>query len=394
MKILLVSTDFPYSTDAGSITQGGGGACIAQLAEGLHKKGLEVEVLSRTEPELKSELFDFPIHRTEFYDMGFRESKITHVIPATSACMRLLKQGDFDILHTHNPTAGMTGVACSRQFSIPHILTLHGPWAGVRQKAHTRAIARVIEAATVRKADFVTCDSQALLNEIRTNYGARESKTCCIPNAVDTDFFSPTRATKAKARKELGLATEKPLVFYTGRFVVEKGLPYLLEAFSQIIEENKDIELLLVGGGYDDALLKTWLAKNPKTAEKVHVIPYLPYEKMPYAYLAADFFVLPTLAEGMSRSIMEAMACGKPVIATEVGGNPELIEDGRGMLIPMKDSVAIKEAVTQLLENEAEAGKIVKVSRSFAEKELPVEKRINAFIKTYDLLINNNSILK
>jgi len=382
MRVLFVSTDFPYAAKEGAITQGGGGACIAQLAEGLSKKGFDIELVTRLEPEMSGELYDFPIHRTKFYNLGFRESKITHYFPATKECKRLLSEKRFDLIHTHNPTAGMTGCKVSKEFGIPHVMTLHGPWASVRQRFYTRALARLIEGKTVKCADIVTCDSHALREEVLQTYKPSQEKVIAIPNAVDTKFFNPD-IPKKKARNELGIKTTKPIVFYTGRFVEEKGLPYLLEAFKDI----KGAHLLLLGGGFDEHLVKDWLARNRESEERVHVIPYLPYTKMPSAYNACDIFVLPTLAEGMSRSIMEAMACSKPVIATNVGGNPELVSEETGFLVEPKSPKALTYNIQKLLDSPATCARMGKRAREFATSNLSVEKRIKSFIKVYEGLL-------
>jgi glycosyltransferase involved in cell wall biosynthesis len=385
MEILLVSTDFPYVADTGTMTQGGGGACVAQLAEALSERGFGLTVVTSQEPRMKKELFAFPIHRKKFYDLGFRESKITHSIPATQEVMKLIKKREFDIIHTHNPTAGITGCIAQKLCRIPHLMTLHGPWAEVRQNPIVRALARLIEKKTVLCADMVTCDSSALKQEVLLHYKPPEGKVVAIPNAVDTESFNPKKASKKKAREELGLSTEKKLIFYTGRFVEEKGLPYLLDAFKQL-SHIENLDLLLLGGGFDEHLIKNWIGDNPGLRSRIHVIPYLSYERMPYAYLACDIFVLPTLAEGMSRSILEAMACEKPIVATKIGGNIELLEDGRGILVEPRSPEGIARSIEKL-QNEKLAKRLGIQSRQFVQKNNTIEMRVESFIEVYENML-------
>ncbi len=382
MRILFVSTDFPYKARGGAVTQGGGGACIAQLAEGLSQNGFEIEVVTRSEPDMSGELYGFPIHRTNFYNLGFRESKITHYLPATKECKRLLSGKGFDIIHTHNPTAGLTGCKVSKKFDLPHVMTLHGPWASVRQRFYTRALARLIEGKVVKCSDVVTCDSYALGEEVLERYNPPKEKVIAISNAVDTRIFNPD-ISKGDARAVLDLETKEPIVFYTGRFVEEKGLPYLLEAFKDV----KGAHLLLLGGGFDEHLVRDWLARNEGIRARISVIPYLPYAKMPAAYNACDIFVLPTLAEGMSRSIMEAMACGKPVIATNVGGNPELVSKETGLLVGPKSPKALAYNIQKLLDSPVTCARMGKKAREFAIGNLGVDRRISAFIKLYERMV-------
>jgi len=382
MRLLFISTDFPYNSEEGTINQGGGGACVAQLAEALHNRGFEIEVVTSKEPSLKSELFDFPIHRTKFYNLGFRESKITHYISATREAKKLLSEKKFDIIHSHNPTAGLTGCKLAKKFKIPHIMTLHGPWATVRQGRHTRAVAKIIEGKTVKCADIVTSDSHDLQKEMIENYKPELNKMVTIWNAIDSEKFKPNLS-KAKARKALDIITDKPIVFYTGRFVEEKGIYYLLEAFKKV----KGAHLLLIGGGHDEHIIKEWFSKNKNMKERITIIPYLPYAKMPIAYNACDIFVLPSFAEGFSRSIMEAMSCEKPVVATNVGGNKEEVSKGTGLLVEPKNADALAYNIQILVDNPSLCKKLGKNARKFAIEELSIKKRVNKFIDIYKKLV-------
>jgi len=385
MRVLFVATDFPYNSSEGTITQGGGGACVAQLANALHNRGIDIEVVTSKEPKLRNELYDFPIHRTKFYDLPFfkRESKITHYLQATKECIRLLTKKNFDIIHTHNPTAGLTGCKVSEKYNIPHVMTLHGPWASVRQRIYTRMLARLIEGKTVKCSDIVTCDSHDLRDEMITNYNPPKNRIVTIWNAIESDVFKPVMSMQ-EAREKLGIKTNKPIVFYTGRFVEEKGLSYLLEAFRGV----KGAHLLLIGGGFDENLVKNWLKQNTEFKDNVTVIPYLPYAKMPLAYNACDIFVLPSLAEGFSRSIMEAMSCEKPIIATNVGGNKEEVApEETGLLVEPKNAPALVYNIQRLVDNPKLRATMGKNARKFVLENLTVGKRVESFIKIYNNLL-------
>lgn len=387
MRILMVSTDFPFISDSGTITQGGGGACVAQLTDSLIKRGVEQEVITRQVAGVKKELFGIPIHRTKFYDIGFRESAFTHVMPATKKAAELAKKVHFDIVHTHNPTAALTGCYLNRCYGIPHIMTLHGPWAEVRQGLALRLVAHGFESLSVRCADFVTCDSMALQRDVVENYGVKREKTGYIPNAVDTTRFRPNIASKAVARAKIGLKTKGRVVLYTGRFVAEKGLPYLLEAMKHVLPEHKDVTLLLLGGGFDKGLVDCWLEDNKGVADRISVIPYINYEMMPYAYISSDIFVMPSLAEGMSRSVLEAMACGLPVVATDVGGNVELLKEFGGALVKPRDAGALGGAISKMLDDERGRAVIGRRGREAAVKKFGVDKRADSFMSVYEKIL-------
>ena len=378
MRILMICTDFPYNSKDGTIIQGGGSACIAQLVEGLLEKGHEIEVVTRSEHKITNELFDIPIHRTKFLYLGFRESKITHSLFSLPTAVRAVKRFNPNIIHSHNPPAAITGIACAKIFNKPHVITMHGPWSDVRISGLKKSAAEHIERLTLRKADSITCDSVALARQLHLKYNVA---TAGIQNAVDKGYFSSIP--KNKARKMLGIRTRDRIVLFTGRFVAEKGLDTLLEAASIVLLKKKAVTFLLIGGGFDEQVVHHWLAHNRERKKKIITIQFLKHEMMKAAYNAADVFVLPSLAEGLSRSLMEAMLFGLPCIATAVGGNIELLENRRGFLVPAKDKKALAAGIEKLLDNRRLAKRLSDKAKKYVINNLTVEKRIERFIELY-----------
>lgn len=387
MRICMVTTDFPYMTDQGVVVQGGM-ASITQLVGALLERGYEVTVVTRVEEHGPvKELFDIPIIRTRFAWLGFRESKITHSLFSLPALFRVLGSEQFDIIHAHNPAAALPSILAARWFRLPLLLTMHGPWAGVRQRAIIRWLARRIEHMALLGADNITTVSRALLKELVTVHHLPRSKFTYIPNAVDIKMFSPRRMTQSAARRQLGLPVKEKIVLFVGRFVAEKGLPDLLEAASILLKEGEKFTLLLIGGGFDEYLVREWLARHTEFSSHIIIKPYIVYEKMPTAYIASDVFVLPSLAEGMSLSLMEAVACGRPVIATDVGGNPEIVKNNFGVLVPQRNPRALAEAMRSLLASKVRRKKMGMAARAFAQKHLSITARVRAFEKIYEKLV-------
>lgn len=380
MKICVVTTDFPCKRTEGSVTYGGAGACMAQLVEGLIREGIDVTVVTRKEAGDYDELFNIPIHRTSYLNLG-RTGKITHSLFVLPTLLGVCKRGSFDLIHSHNPPAALPAFIVSKFFSIPHVLTMHGPWAGVRLNPAARSVCRVLEGFSVKNADHVTCDSNDLKTEMVEEYGTDEKRLSYIPNAVDADFFRPDLVTKEDARKGLGIKTNDKLVLYTGRFLKEKGIDHLLDAVRDVVKSRDDISFLLVGGGAQEHVVKEWLEKNSDLKGKVFVIPYVQYELMPQVYIASDIFVQPSLAEGLSRSILEAMSCGLAVVATDVGGNPELVNEKTGVLVEPKSSRGIAHAISELAGRELKT--IGTDARRMVVEEFSVVKRIEKFIELY-----------
>ncbi|MFH1787848.1 MAG: glycosyltransferase family 4 protein [Candidatus Altiarchaeota archaeon] len=385
MKVCMVATDFPVKRGGSSVTYGGAGACMAQLVGGLLEKGVDVSVVTRREDGEYAEVFEAPVYRTDFLDLGFRSAKITHAVTVLPALKRVVKEGGFDVVHSHNPPAAFPAQIAANKNGVPHVTTMHGPWANVRLNPASRYLCSLLEARTLRDADYVTCDSRRLAHDVIDWYGIDDAKVYAIQNAVEGDVFTPNIASKSVAREMLGIESEDRLVLYTGRFLVEKGVTYLMDAIDEVVAEVDDVSFLLVGGGYDERAVEKSLA-GIKSRDKVITIPYVKYESMPYTYLASDVLVQPSLAEGLSRSILEAMACGLPIIATDVGGNPELVSSENGVLVKPRSAGDIAGAVKTVLSDEGLRARMGGNSRKRVLADFSVNNRVESFMRLYGRL--------
>ena len=381
MKILMVCTDFPYKSKNGTVVQGGGSACIAQMVDGLLKKGHTIMIVTRFEKDNVGELFAIPIIRTKYIYLGFRESKITHAFFSLAAVRNAIRTFKPDIIHSHNPPAALTVSMALIGQKKTHVLTMHGPWSSVRLGGIKKKLAEQIEKIAVKKATTVACDSNALAIEINEKY---EVKTHAIQNAVDEFYFE--KIDKETAKDALGIHTTDRIALFTGRFVAEKGLDILLQAASRILKKRNNITFLLIGGGFDEKLVHEWLRNHVQYKNKILTIPFLEHERMKDAYSLADVFVLPSKAEGLSRSLMEAMLFELPCIATNVGGNVELLEEGRGILVK-QDANELADAIDTILDKPEQTKKMAQKARSYVINNLTVEKRINKLLTLYQSVI-------
>jgi glycosyltransferase involved in cell wall biosynthesis len=152
-------------------------------------------------------------------------------------------------------------------------------------------------------------------------------------------------------RRELGIAEDALLIGSIGLLWYIKGYDYLLRAMPAIIKRAPEAQLALVGSGQDESKLRQ-LAEDLAIASKVHFLGWR--EDIPRLLSALDVYVQPSLSEGLPMSILEAAATGLPIVATNVGGIPEIITDGRyGMLVAPGDEAALAEAVGDLLADTA-----------------------------------------
>lgn len=174
-----------------------------------------------------------------------------------------------------------------------------------------------------------------------------------IPYGVDIKKFSPM-SDGLKIRNKFGLNNEDKVMLYVGRLVRDMGLHALLETIPQILQADERIKFFFVGE--KGHLLSSALQLSRKYKKSIFLIPSVPFEDLPLYYAASTIVVVPTQGERACGSLaaLEAMATGKPVIASNVGGIPEIVIDREtGILIPPEDSSALKEATLSLLKNES-----------------------------------------
>jgi glycosyltransferase involved in cell wall biosynthesis len=215
--------------------------------------------------------------------------------------------------------------------------------------------------ALLRKADAFVAISAEIADEL-IRCGVPEARIARIPNGVDEAVYRPASAEeKAATREALGLRPEERLLVYTGRLVTYKGLPGLLRVWERVAAAHPGSRLALVGGGGNDMAnceseLRAFVrergleARVLFTGDVAGVAPWLQ---------AADGFVFPTQNEAFGISLIEAMACGLPVVSTDVGGVKDIVEDGVNSLVfKAGDEAALESALTRLMGDPALAARL------------------------------------
>lgn len=179
-----------------------------------------------------------------------------------------------------------------------------------------------------------------------TAIGAEESKIEVIPIGVDAEAFTPV--TDASFRKKHG-AAGKTLILSVARLHPYKGLSYLIQAMERVIRENRDVQLVILGRGPEESSLsKLVAALNLKDFVTIDT-DVVPHEMMPAVYASADIYVQPSIIEPFGTSVLEAMACGKAVVSTPVGGILDTVVDGQiGFLVPPGDVLSLAHRLSYL----------------------------------------------
>jgi len=213
----------------------------------------------------------------------------------------------------------------------------------------------------LRQADAFVAISDVLAEEFR-RHGVAPQRIHAIPNSVETRRFFPVDAAAKQARRQqLGLPLIGKIVIYTGRLVSYKGLPLLLRVWQALSLVLTDAHLLLVGeGGLDMHNCEADLRQFVTTQQMQDRVTFTgAVQNVPVYLQAADLFVFPTEDEAFGLSLVEAMACGLPVVASAVGGVCDIVQDGvNGRLIPAGHFADLYETLLHLLRDEGEAAQL------------------------------------
>ncbi len=202
---------------------------------------------------------------------------------------------------------------------------------------HTRKV--------LREVDFLVMVSRDL-REKALAMGASPDRICTMVNGCDTSVFHVRD--RAQAREKLGIDLAEKAVVYIGRTDVNKGVRELVDAAVALHPAHPNLHVYLVGGGPDRAIIQSKIEIN-NASSYIHALPACAFDDVAVWMAAADLVTLPSYMEGCPNVVLEALACGRPVVATNVGGIPEIMSDAFGRLVPPRDSAALAQALASVL---------------------------------------------
>lgn len=256
-----------------------------------------------------------------------------------------------DCIHAHNVFPD--GVAAVKAFggSLPVIITVHG--SDINHFAMKPNLKPGIVEA-LNRASYIICVSSALEHTVK-KLGVT-SDTVIIPNGIDTELF--TLGEKENACGVLNLDPGRPRILFAGNFVAVKGIEYCIRSLPQVLGAFPDCELLLIGAkpGTKDMTKYNPIIKQAGVEHAVRILECMPRKSLPMWFRASDVVVMPSIKEGFGLVAAEALACGRPVVATRSGGPEDIIEKGQGLLVEPKDSDALGDALIRVLGREGIIG--------------------------------------
>ena len=370
---------------------GGAQMHTMRLSRYLSQHGVEVQVITRHHPGLpRYETIDgVSIYRTPIW----HPSKVIASISFTIHALRLLQstRQDYQIIHSHEMLSPMTiGLTASRLGGARLVINPHrGGYLGdVYKLVKQRPITGKMRLRWARRrGDAFVAVSHEIATELE-EAGIPRDKIWSIPYLLDTDHFSPTKDEYRRAiRSELGMQ-DGFWACFTGRLVAEKGLNVLLKAWETVVRHSPDANLVIVGDGDQRSHLEELseirgIEKRVRfTGAVTDTVQYLQ---------ASDVYVQPSFTEGLPISVLEAMACGLPVIATGVGGVTDLLSTGEnGIVIPPHDPDCLSDCLLELLSNRNLRARLGNHGRQDVIAYCAVEKVGQAHLELYHHLVDGH----
>lgn len=303
---------------------------------------------------------------------------MSFVASLSTALWRLRKQ--IDLVHCHQGLweAVASGLVLPRSSTVPCVIqpAAGGEFGEVADLSRTRG-RWLLRRALLRNRHFVAISEQ--IEEELRELGVPEQRLSRIGSGVDTDTFSPG-STPLQSKLPPG-----PHVLFLGRLTAQKNLHVLLQAWQHVVDACPEAGLLMAGEGPQDAELRE-LAGELRIADSVH---FLGSVQNPQDYLRdAQVFVLPSHAEGMSNSLLEAMAAGVPIVTSRAGGNVDLIQQERtGLLADASQPEALAAAIVRLLNDRSLAEHCGKAAREHVVQHYSIESIVDRYLELYQRLL-------
>ncbi len=363
----------PLATLGGKDT-GGMNVYVRELTRELTRRGIAVDVFTRSQnphlPHIVHELGPGGrvIHVPAGPEAPIEKSRILTYLPEFIEWVQRFVEREglaYDVIHSHYWLSGLAALALRLAWRAPVIHMFHTLGQlknriarGVEEREPPQRLEA--EHRLVREADHLVAATPLEKAQLAWLYGATPSHITVIPPGVDLQRFRPIP--KEEARRILGFPTERRYVLFVGRIEPLKGLETLMRAVAILAQDcptwTRDFAVVVIGGD-PDATADAEMQRLQQLREELGIGDLVAFlgakaqETLPYYYNAADVVVMPSDYESFGLVALEAMACGTPVIASDVGGLLYLVRDGEtGLRVPRRQPIALARALDRLLRDE------------------------------------------
>ena len=342
MKIAILVGLFPPKWLAGTEI------ATYNLADHLARRGHEVHILTSHDAGLPefSEENGFYIHRIAWPKIRF----VGVITFWAKICLKIQKIKP-DIVHSQSLLYGIPAVVAKKTLKIPYVV-----WGQGSDVYLPGRFTRMTSKPILQNADAVLALTEDMKEKMREIY---EREISIVSNGIDLEGFKISPGGKERD-------SAKTIIF-VGRLHPVKGVQYLIEAMATVHQEMPDVKLVIVGDGAERSRLEE-LAEILDLKSCIQFAGQVPQERIPQMMHQADVFALPSLSESFGIVNLEAMAAGLPIVATNVGGIPDIVEDGvNGYLVNAKNPDEIADRILMLMQNSEMREKISANNREKAE---------------------------
>lgn len=363
MKVLFLNYEYP------PLGGGAGNATFYLMHEYAKMKGLNVDLITSSHDNSfhlekvgeNIRIHKLPIGKNE-KNLHFQSQKdlVVYSWKAYRYCKKLIRQNKYDLTHSFfTVPCGFLSLRLKNKYKIPYIVSLRGSDVPGYSERFSRIYGFLKPLIKIiwKNSNMVVSNSEGLRDLSLKSKPNQKIEIIC--NGIDTKVFKPN--------EELGRKDEFIITLGGTRITPRKGIKYLIEAVKKISDVYPKISVTIIGEGNEKESLRE-LSAELGIKDKIKFIGHVDNSRkvIPY-YQEASVFVLPSLNEGMSNAMLEALASGLPILATDTGGTRELVENGEnGFIIRMKDSRDIAEKIEILIKDEELRQKMAQKSREKA----------------------------
>lgn len=364
MRISLISEHASPLARTGSVDAGGQNVYVREVAGHLAAAGHTVDVFTRRDgPDLPEVVEVDPglrvIHVTAGPPRPVPKEELTGHMPAFADWMLpYVEGGDYDLSHANFFMSGLVARDLKRRTGLPYVVTFHA--LGAVRSLHQGSRDRFppdrvrMEQEVMDEAAAVVAECPQDEADLMRFYDVDRSRIVTVPCGVDTEVFRPVGRSLARARR--GWSESEWIVLHIGRMVPRKGVDTVIEAVAETRARGlDDVTLVVVGGSSEDPHADEEVRRLMELAEGLGIAPHVRFtgrvdhDQLPQYYGAADVFVTTPWYEPFGITPLEAMACGLPVVGSNVGGIKYTVRDGEtGFLVPPRDPRLVADRLEEL----------------------------------------------
>ena len=392
MRILHICPYFNPAVAFGGVT-----SFTLNIVSELNRRAHDVEVYTsdaggknvRLPPEVIRGIHPFPVN----YFRSIVPGSIAGLFLTPGLVRQVRRElSDFDLIHLHEYRTFQNVVVspAAKNLSIPYVLQAHGTLPRIGGKTYSKHLFDTLFGNRIASnASGLIAMNRYEMEQIRNSHPRVRGEMGIIPNTVDFASIDSLQVDKS-FRRRFGIDDDAKVIIYLGRLHPVKGIDVLLRSFSNLTSELADLALVVAGPDDGSLHALSSLAESLSIADRVRFTGLLSFEEKIAALMTSEFLVAPSRYELFATVILEAFACEKPVIASAIGGLPEIVGHGEtGLLFETGNHVQLSQRMRELLEDRDLTKTLGKSARKLAEDVYAVEKVVDSLEAFYGRIMTS-----